>query len=946
MRRRKLMMEDLDRDIREHIEMETQDNIERGMSPDEAHYAAVRKFGNVTRVKEQAHAVWSLVWLELLLQDLRYGLRMLRRSPGFTTVAVLTLALGIGANTAIFSFLDAVLLRSLPVKDPQHLVVFSWTAHGKPKSHGHSSYGDCADGIDCSLSVPFFETVRAQAGTFSGMAAFAGPLQIDFSGNGAARMADGEFVSGDFFSVLGVNMFLGRQLGPSDDSRSAPPVVVLNYSYWQRAFGSDRSAVGRTVRLNNTSVVIVGVADPHFTNLTPGNQLDLFMPFSLADRVRSEWWGHNDRVSDAGTWWVVVLGRLKPGVSMGQAQAAATIIFRNEMLRGAKPMFQEADAPAIRLLPATQGLNGESSQLAPGLYLMMIAVGFVLLIACANVAGLLLARSATREKEMAVRLAMGAGRARIARQLLTESVMLSVFGGALGILVAVWGVEAITKLISSGSDQPFPFLVAPDWRVLLFTIGVTFATGIVFGLAPALRGTRAGLVPALKGGVWLLSGGGARTARWFRLGDALVIAQVALSMVVLVGAGLLVRTLGNLRELNPGFDTRHVLLFGINPAIAGYQDRQTAELYRDLQQSLAALPGVISASYSEAALLSGNHSDDDVHLDGAPAKSNVNTATLAVGLDFFSTMRIPVLAGRTFTPADFASAAASQAARKAAGDALQATPGSSPAPKSASPAAAKLFADHAPPVPALINEMFARQFFPNQNPVGKHMGDAQGEDWMDAPTVAPGYVIVGIVGNTKYDRLRRDIVPTMYLPLVGNSAHFELRTAGDPTALLTLVRGVVSGADDNLPLFDVRTQTEQIEQTLFQERLMTRLLSFFGLLALALACIGLYGLLSYEVSKRTRELGIRLALGAPQREVVRLVVWQGMLIVLAGATVGATVALGVTRYLAGMLFEVRANDPVTMVAVVILLTLVALAACYIPARRAMRVDPLVALRYE
>jgi predicted permease len=946
MRRRKLMMEDLDRDIRRHMEIETQDNIERGMSPDEAHYAAVRKFGNVTRVKQQAREVWSFLWLELLLEDLRYGFRMLRRSPGFTTVAVLTLALGIGANTAIFSFIDAVLLRSLPVEDPQHLVVFSWTAHEKPKYHGHSAYGDCADGVDCSLSLPFFETVHAQADTFSSLAAFAGPLQIDFNGNGAASMAGGEFVSGDFFSALGVTMFLGRQLGPSDDARSAPPAIVLNYSYWQRAFGGDRSAVGRTVRLNNTSVVIVGVADPHFTNLTPGKQLDLFMPFSLADRVRSEWWGNNDRVSDAGTWWVVVLGRLKPGVSIGRAQAAATTIFRNEMLRGAKPTFKEADAPAIRLLPATQGLNGESSQIAPGLYLMMIAVGFVLLIACANVAGLMLARSATREKEMAVRLAMGAGRARIARQLLTESVMLSVIGGALGILVAVWGVDAITKLISSGSDQPFPFVAAPDWRVLVFMVGVTFLTGILFGLAPALGSTRVSLMPALKEGASLLPGGGAGAGRWFRLGDALVIAQLAMSIVVLVGAGLLVRTLGNLRELNPGFDTHNVLLFGINPTIAGYQDQQTAQLYRDLQQSLAALPGVISASYSEDALLSGNLSGYDVHLDSAPAKSNVNTATLAVGPDFFSTMRIPVLAGRTFTPADFASTAASKAAQKAAEDAVQPTPGSPSAPKSASLSAARLFAAHAPPVPVLVNEVFAREFFPNQNPVGKHMGDAEGEDWIEAPTVTPGYVIVGMVGNTKYDRLRRDIMPTMYLPLVANSAHFELRTAGDPRALVKLVRGVVSSADPNLPLFDVRTQTEQIEQTLFQERLMTRLSSFFGLLALALACIGLYGLLSYEVSRRTRELGIRLALGALQREVVWLVVRQGILLVLVGATVGATAAFGVTRFLASMLFEVRANDPVTMIAVAMLLTLVALAACYIPARRAMRVDPLVALRYE
>jgi predicted permease len=570
-------------------------------------------------------------------------------------------------------------------------------------------------------------------------------------------------------------------------------------------------------------------------------------------------------------------------------------------------------------------------------YLLMFAVGLILLIACANVAGLTLARSATRQREMAVRLALGAGRGRIMRQLLTESVLLSFVGGALGVFLSLWGIKAITALFSSGYEA-FPFVIAPDWRVLLFTIGVTLAVGILFGLAPAMRGARIDLTPGLKETASSLPGRPAHSGRWFRLGNALVVAQVALSIVVLVGAGLLVRTLRNLHNLNPGFDTRSILLFGVNPAAAGYTDQKTAQLYSDLQQRFASLPGVISASYSADALLSGNHSSEDVHLDGAPPKSNVSTEWLAVGLGFFSTMRIPLLAGRTFTPADFASAAATNAGATAAANAeTKVTP-------SSGPASANQSKVQAAPMPVIINEAFAREFFPNQDPVGKHIGNPQEDEPFIGPQ--PGYLIVGIAGNTKYNNLRSAIEPTTYLPQVSNSAHFELRTAADPTALIPVVREVVSRVDNNLPLFNVRTQTEQIEQTLFLNRLMSQISSAFALLALVLACIGLYGLLSYEVARRTRELGIRMALGAQRRDLLRLVIGQGILLVLIGAAIGIAAAIGLTRFMSAILYGVHADDPLTFAGVAVLLTLVALAACYIPARRATRVDPLVALRYE
>ena len=939
--------QELNEEIDAHLRMAERDRLARGENPGRAAQSARRELGNAALIHETTRDQWGWRWLETLLQDFRYACRMLRKSPGFTAVAVLTLALGIGANTAIFSFVDAVLLTSIPVKAPQQLVAFSWSAHAQPKIKGLSDYGDCADqpGIgDCSFSIPFFKTLRAQANAFSGMAAFAGPMDVDLSGNGAASMARGLYVSGDFFSTLGVSTFIGRPLAPSDDLPSAPPVIVLNYSYWARAFAAAPSVIGRTVHLDSTTATIVGVADPRFTNLTPGKPLDFFMPFSVADSVRGEWWGNQDRVSDATERWIVILGRLKDGVSLGQAQATATAIFRNEMIHGVAQFFKPEDAPAITLRPLRSGLNGETSEIAPALYVTMTIVAFILLIACANVAGLTLARSASRQKEMAVRLALGAGRARIARQLLTESLLLSLVGGALGVLLSIWGIDAITALFSSGYYQTFPFVIAPDWRVLTFTIAITFATGVLFGLAPALRGSRVDLTPSLKESASSLPGVASHTGRRFRLGDALVVAQVALSIVVLIGAGLLVRTLRNLHGINPGFDPQNILLFGIDPHLAGYTDAQTQQLYANLQQRFTALPGVISASYSEDALLDGGWSGNDVHLDGAPPKQNVNTATLTVGLDFFSTMRIPLLAGRNFTSADFAAAAATNAANKVRAAAAK----SKPAPSASAPAPPTALEEayfHSAPVPVLINEFFAKKFFANQNPVGLHMGDEQRAD-SDVQNLGPGYTIIGVVGDTKYPQLRRKIVPIMFLPLMSNEAHFELRTAANPTALVKNVREIVSQAGDNLPLTDVRTQTEQIDQILFQERLMARLSSFFGALALALACIGLYGLLSYEVACRTRELGVRMALGARHRDLLRLVVGQGILLVLIGAAIGIAAAFGVTRFISAMLYDVRANDPFTMLAVAILLILVALLACYIPARRAMKVDPMVALRYE
>ncbi|KAA6463062.1 ABC transporter permease [Acidobacteria bacterium AB60] len=933
-------------ELRFHLEAKIDDLIARGLTPEAARREAERQFGDLRALERIGKRMGAKMerrkhikdyWGDAA-RDLRYAIRSLCKSPGFALVAILTLALGIGANTAIFSALDAVLFRPLPVADQQHLVVFSWSAHHYPKQWGQSDYGDCADQYNCSLSVPVFQTLHAQNANFANIAAFVGPFEVNVSGNGPATIARGEFVSGDWFSTLGLNTFLGRPLGPADDTPSAPPAIVLNYNYWQRAFGADRSAVGRTVRLNGVEVLIAGVAQPNFQHITPGKLQDFFMPLSLASRVRSEWWGTKNRLTDPTTFWVLIVARLKPGVSVAQAQSVATAIFRSQVV--CNSLFVADDAPTIALVPIKQALSGESFSIAPILDIIMAAVGLVLLIACANVAGLILARSAKRQKEMAMRKALGAGRARIIRQLLTESVLLSAAGGLLGILFAWLGVVAIPKLVSGGTGEPFPYLISPDARVLAFTIAITLGTGILSGLAPTLRGSRADLTRALRENA-SSTPGAAHTGNRLRIGDALVVLQVALSIVVLIGAGLLVRTLLNIRSINPGFDTHNILIFGLNPSMAGYKDEQMMHLYAQLQERFATLPGVVSAAYSDEPLLSGGYSADEVHLDGAAPNTNVNTDILTISPTFFSAMRIPLLAGRTFNSADFASALQTDAAVKAAEQAADTKSSAAGAPASPSRASA---AHPVAPIPVILNETFARQFFPGKNPIGMHMGNEESEH--SRAVLRPGYRIIGISGDTKYKDLRRPIRPALYMPLVASHAYFELRAAGDPNQLATAVRNIVAATDSRLPIIQMRTQTEQIARTHFEELLLSRLSSFFAILATLLACIGLYGLLSYEVASRTREFGIRMALGAQKLHLMRLVVRHGILLSIAGIALGVGGAFAITRFMAKMLYNIRPNDPGTFAAVAALLLAVALAACILPALRAIRVDPLAALRSE
>ena len=852
--------------------------------------------------------------------DVLYGLRALGKNPAFTAVAVLTLAVCIGANTAIFSVINAVMFKALPIRDPQHLMLLKWSARGKLGVHSFSSYGDCRNQSGgenphgCSLSKPFLDDVR-QHGPFSSLAAFAGASSITVSGNGAVHQAGGQYVSGDYFKTLGVGAALGRVFVPADDAPNASAVVVLQHGYWKRQFGGDPSVVGKTLDLNGVPFTIVGVAAESFTYLTPGNVRDLSVPLIQRRNLfqqRFPWTPHQE---DAGSFWIVIAGRLKPGISVESAQGQLSALFLNNLMNAEKPLAKPSDAPAITLVSAQSGLTGLRSHISTLLYVLMIAVGMVLMIGCANVAGLLLARAAAREKEIAVRLALGAARARLLRQLLTESVTLSLLGGALGVLLAYWGARLLLDFAVNNTGNAVQFTAEPDLRVLGFTLATAVLTGLLFGLAPAIRSLRIDLTPALKDGAAAIN---ARQGH-FRLGNILVVTQVMLTVIVLVGAGLVVHTLQNLRHLDPGFTTDNLLTFNVDATLKHYNGERLAGFYRDLRDRFAAIPGVVSVSYSDSVLLSGSLWSTSVHLSGTGPKARVDADFLPVGPQFFETMRIPIQRGRKFKPEEYGLAAKAAADPKVEAQVL---------------------------VPAIVNESFIHAYFPTGNPLGRLFGDYKpdpGEDPDGTPKA--GWQIVGVVRDIKYDSLRRGVSPTIYVPSSAGGA-FELRTIRDPLALVPDVREVVRQVGNDIPVVRMKTQQQHIDQLLFQERLVARLSSLFGLAALLLASIGLYGLLAHEVTRGTREIGIRVALGAPTGKVLRSVVRHGVAVTAVGVALGIAGSFAVTRLLGSMLYDVKPGDPITLAVVSILLMLVALAACYIPARRATRVDPLVTLRHE
>jgi predicted permease len=914
--------DDFDEELQFHLEKEIERNKAAGMSAMEARRHALIAFGGVQQTRERVKEVyWRHCWA-VLLQDVRYGLRMLRKSPGFTVVSVLILALGIGMNTAIFSLMDAVLFRALPVHNPQSLMLMHWQAHGEPKHLSYTSSGECSNEMrsegqrdGCSFSLPFLRAAQSQAHAFSDLAGFSVAPQFAMSGNGPAVIINtGQLVSGNYFETLGVRAEIGRILTPSDDTPSAAPAVMIGYGYWQSVFGGDATVVGRTVRLNGTPFTIVGVVERGFDALVAMEKWDVWLPLSAARLLKPDW---EPRHLQENYWWLIVAGRLKPGVSPAQAQAEIDHLYRNQVVHDATPVFEESNEPRATIVSAQHGLEGQRrNQVLPPLYVLLLAVGLILLIACANVAGLLLARAAFRQREIAMRFMLGARRTRVLLQLLIESAILSFLGGAAGLILAHWGARtmATTLGVITGGAQLNPHLGA---RVLLFNASASVLTGIFFGLLPALRSLRVDLTPALKAGS-SGSAGNAPRNRWYSLANSLVVGQIALAMVALVAAGLLIHSFRSLKSADLGFEPSRILTFGIDAKSAGYGNAQADALDQEFQERFAALPGVASVSYSWRPLLGGGLWTESFHQQGTAERATMETDYLPVGHGFFKTMGIPMQAGRDFTTQDFAAAIAATS-----------KPGQ---------------VEAAAPQPVIVNETFVRRYLGNVNPLGQHIEAAAPDN--PGEHREPGWQVVGVVRDAKYYQAQREVQPTVYAPSTGGEVFFEIRAQADPKLLLGSVRDVVTQKDPNLALFSISTQQERVDSGLGAPRVLAQLSGLFGILALLLACMGVYGLLSYEVTRRTREIGIRMAVGALQQNVVRMVMVRALVLTAIGAVLGTGVSFAAGGLLQSLLYGVRPGDPGTVAGVAVVLLLVAMAACYLPARRATRIDPLIALRYE
>ena len=915
-------------EIQSHLEMQIEDNQRLGMGTDEARYAALRKFGGVEQVKETYRDRRGLPFVETFLRDLGYGARMLRRTPVITTVAILSLALGIGANTALFSVVDAVLLKTLPVTEPEQLVLFEWQA-GRPfrinGASGNSSVPVPPGMRGLSLfRYEVFEKMRraqmeAKDSPLTDFFAFAPIRELSAAVGDQAELVNGQAVSGGYYAGLRVQPSLGRAISYEDDKQGAAPVVMLSHQFWRERFGANPAVIGQPLKLNQQSFTIIGVTPPGFTEIS---QVDyhpaVTVPLAcepLLQRERSRL----GTAKEPGVWWLNLMGRLKPGATYEQARDSLNGAFQAAALE-VKPPPRKADEPAQlepkdypRLLAesGSRGMLDSRRRYSSTIYGLFLVVALVLLIACANVANLLLARAALRGAEISVRLAVGAGRWRLIRQLLTESVLLAALGGAVGVLFAFWGKRALVALADQDTGLlPNGVDLSLNWRVLMFTLAVSLLTGVLFGLAPAWRATSQDLTTALKQSR-------STTGVVSRLSKGLIVAQVALSLLLLVGAGLFIRTLYNLQRVNLGFNQENLLLFRLQPQQGEYKDERLVQFYQQLFARLDYLPGVRAATFGTIPLIADNNWTNTVLLPGETEKTAAehDTNRQMARENYFATMEIPLLSGRSFTAQD----------------------------------------DQRAPQVAIVNQTFARQFFPDEDVLGKRV-TVSGEREVE---------IIGVVADTKYMSQREELKPLLYTPwqqevAVIGEMYFALRTRGEPTELAATVRQVVRELDSNLPVTEIGTQSARAQATLGQERLYARLLSFFGAVALLLAAIGLFGVLAYSVGQRTKEIGIRMAFGAQMASVLRLVIWQGMKLVLLGLAVGALTWYALNRLLQSQyfgpetwqrqmteqLYGVKATDPLTLIVIGSLLTLVALIACWLPARRATKVDPLVALRYE
>jgi predicted permease len=903
----------LDRDLREevafHLAMREQKNRLAGIAPEEARYAARRQFGNITSLKERSWDMWSLVSLEGGLQDIRFGTRKLRKSPGFTIVAVLTLALGIGANTAIFSLIHTVMLKSLPVANPGELYRLG------------EGTGCCVlDGLQGNFGIfssSLYQQLKQNTSEFSEMAAFGGGLNfLSVRRSGGAAQAEpyvGELVSGNYFPTFGLSAYAGRLLSASDDQANSPPVAVMSYRAWREHYSLDPSVIGGSFLINGRPATVVGVTSPEFFGETlRRDPPDFWVPLADEPLLRPD----GSLLTHPELHWLYIIGRMRPEGKPAQVQAHVTLEVQQWLAsEGQIPETYRGEIlkQHVTLSPAGGGVARLRTNYADGLRLLAAGSGLVLLIACANVANLLLAQGAAHRAQTAMRVALGAPRSRLIRQALTEGLMLGLLGGAAGLAVAYLGTQVILSLAFRGARY-VPIDTAPSLPVLAFAALLSVLTTVIFAAAPAWIGSQADASEARRGAQRSIREGSSIPQK------SLIVLQAALSLVLLAGAGLLTKSLRNLEHQQFGFETEGRLIVKIDPGLAGYTADRLDSLYRSLRDRLRQIPGVRSVSLSLYSPMSDMNWSSGVSIEGRPAPANpedfLGASWVRVGADYFETIGTRLVRGRFLDERD--------------------TPSSR----------------HV----AVINEAFARKFFPKQDPLGKHFGLG------DAPHAAD-YEIVGIVGDAKYEDARDQAWPTFFRPLLqmekfkdqadqsaeirSNWIHdIELRVSGRPQNLQPLIRETLAGIDPNMPVVDMMTFDEQVSRNFNQDRLMARLAGIFGLLALTLASIGLYGVLAYSVARRTQEIGIRMALGAARSGILRMVLREALILTGLGVAIGIPCALAANHLLSSMLFGLKATNPVVLSVVTALLLLIAMAAACLPAHKASAVDPLVALRHE
>ena len=907
-RRRKQSETDLNDEIAFDLAAEAEERMRLGVSAPEAERASHRDFGNVSLLKEDVRETWGWIWTERLAQDLRFGWRTLRGSPLFTATTVLSLALGIGANTAIYSVMDAMLFRTLPVENPHELVILNWRAIKPPTTSestepagirlvdGNVNVGPQGERISSDFPWPFYELIRDRNDVFSAVFAYKDAGQLNILVQGNAELGRVEFVSGNFFRSLGINAAAGRLIYDSDDRPSAPPVAVLSYEYWRNRFAENPAMIGQTIRISNVPVTIAGVAAPKFFGVDPASVPMVYVPIVNRPLLARNTIGPEEQAgmfTDSHYYWADMMGRLRPGITMTQAGAGISARFR-QFAVAVGVNTERVDLPTLWLEDGRSGLDSLRRKYSKPLLLLMTMVALILVIACANIANLLLARAAARRREMAVRLSIGASRLRVVRQLLTESVLLAMMGGIAGLGVAAAGIRFLLWLLAGGSGD-FHVHTGLDVRVLSFAIAVTLVTGILFGFAPALEATRVDIAPALKAArISTTRGHGRRIS----LSQILVAAQIALSLVLVLGAVLFVRTLSSLHAVELGFNAENVLTFNLNASKAGYEGAALTKFYSQMEDQLRLLPGVSAATITNAPLATRAFRTPFIL-----AKNRKGWGGwCSVGPTFFETMQIPILLGRGIDSRDVVGA----------------------------------------PYAVVVNEAFTKAYFPNENPIGQQIGILDGTK----------VTIIGVAKNAR-ESLKQRIMPFAYIAYRQNlgvaawrGMSFELRTAGNPLALAGAVRQALREEGPTVPIADMMTQSQRIYNSIAQERTFADLCTAFAVLALIIACVGLYGNMAYSVAQRTNEIGVRMALGAGQHAIVGMVLREVLALTLGGLGIGFVVAWNAMHAIDSFLFGVRPADPSSILLATAILITALVFAVYVPARQASRIEPVVALRHE